>query len=74
MRHGVKYIKAIVAEVMDNSNFRQASSPNKIPGRQGRKRSLYSLSKSARLTHLTVVFDEILRRAQKIPGVISALR
>ena len=46
----------------------------KALGRHNGKRGPSMFGDSIQMTHLTLVFDEILRRAQKIPGVTLKLK
>ncbi len=69
IRHGFKFASAIASEVVPvliNKYFRRS-------GVRGKRGSSRMGGRAIQTTHLTVVFDEVLRRVQKIPGVMSRL-
>jgi hypothetical protein len=74
MRHGAKFIKAVASELFADIYYRYAPGFIKAMGLYNGECVPGMLTGSLQTTHLTVVFDEILRRAQKLPGVTSMLK
>ena len=70
VRHSAKFIKAFAAEIVTNLYYRRAP---KFLTRKGNPRAGMARG-SAQLTHLSAVFDEVVHRAQKLPGVAARLK
>jgi hypothetical protein len=74
IRHGAKFIKAVASELFADIYYHYAPGFIKAMGLYNGECVPGMLTGSIQTTHLTVVFDEILRRAQRIPGVTSMLK
>jgi len=74
LRHGAKFIKAVASELFADVYHHHAPGFIKAMGLYNGECGPSMFSGSIQTTHLTVVFNEILRRAQKIPGVTSRLK
>jgi hypothetical protein len=74
IRHGAKFIKAVASELFADIYYHYAPGFIKDMGLYNGECGPSMLTGSIQTTHLTVVFDEILRRAQKLPWVTSMLK
>ena len=74
IRHGAKFIKVVANELFTDVYHHHAPGFIKALGLYNGECGPSMLGDSIQTTHLAVVFDELLRRAQKIPGVTSRLK